>query len=129
MEVRKMMRYETNAGRVRRGVPIFVTWSPDEKNNVLILRLHRSRANDPIHELDKENKKFGYRAMPNMDHDYVEMKVTLEDVLNMLPDYDNRRAIVARDGLASVDGFRIGVLVTCQCIFGIRICIYCPDCN
>ena len=75
MEVRKMMRYETNADRVRRGVPIFVTWSPDEKNNVLILRLHRSRRNDLIHELDKENKKFGARAMPNMDQDFVEMKV------------------------------------------------------
>ena len=57
------------------------------------------------------------------------MKVTIEDVLNMLPDYDNRRAIVARDGLASVDGFRTGVLVTCHCIFGIRICTDCPDCN
>jgi hypothetical protein len=34
MEVRKIMRYETNAGRVRRGVPIFVTFSPDEKHNV-----------------------------------------------------------------------------------------------
>ena len=57
------------------------------------------------------------------------MKVTIEDVLHMLPDYDNRRAIVARDGLASVDGFRVGVLVTCQCIFGVRICARCPDCN
>ena len=57
------------------------------------------------------------------------MKVTLEDVLRMLPDYDNRRAIVARDGLASVDGFRIAVLVVCQCIFGIRICKDCPGCN
>ena len=28
MEVRKLMRYETNAGRIRRGVSIFVTWSP-----------------------------------------------------------------------------------------------------
>jgi hypothetical protein len=36
MEVRKMMRYETNAGRIRRGVPIFVTFSPDEKHNVCI---------------------------------------------------------------------------------------------
>ena len=76
MEVRKMMRYETNAGRARRGVPICVTWSPDEEHNVLMLRLHRSRANDPIHELDKDNQKFGTRAMPNMDQDYVEMKVS-----------------------------------------------------
>ena len=57
------------------------------------------------------------------------MKVTLEDVLRWLPDYDNRRAIVARDGLASVDGFRIAVLLTCQSLFGIRICKDCPDCN
>ena len=35
MEVRKLMRYETNAGRIRRGAPIFVTFSPDEKHNVL----------------------------------------------------------------------------------------------
>ena len=76
MEVRKMMCFEANAGRFRRGVPIFVTFSPDEKHNVLMLRLHRPRANDPTHELDKENKKFGSRAMPNMDEDYVEMKVS-----------------------------------------------------
>jgi len=44
MEVRKLMRYETNAGRIRRGVPIFVTFSPDEKHNVLMLRFHRSQA-------------------------------------------------------------------------------------
>ena len=76
MEVRKMMRYETNAGRIRRGVPIFVTWSPDEKHNVLMLKLHRSREKDPTHKLDKENKKFGARTLPNMDQDYVEMKVS-----------------------------------------------------
>ena len=45
-EVRKLMRYETNAGRIRRGVPIFITLSPDEKQNVLMLRMHRSRRND-----------------------------------------------------------------------------------
>ena len=54
MEVRKLMRYDTNAGRIRRGVPIFVTFSPDEKHNVLMLRLHRSRKNDPMHNLDKK---------------------------------------------------------------------------
>ena len=75
-----MMRFQTNAGRVRRGVPIFVTFSLDEKHNALMLRLHRSRANDPIHKLDKENQKFGTRAMPNVDQDFVEMQVTLEAV-------------------------------------------------
>ena len=59
MEVRKLMRYETNAGRIRRGVPIFITFSPDEKHNVLMLRLHRSRQNDPIHTLDPTSRKYG----------------------------------------------------------------------
>ena len=75
MEVRKLMRFETNAGRIRRGVPIFVTFSPDEKHNVLILRLHRSRKNDPIHKLDGKNKKWcahytrhGTRFCRNQNH-------------------------------------------------------------
>ena len=41
MEVRKIMRYETNAGRVRRGVPIFVTFSPDEKHNVFFIIVNK----------------------------------------------------------------------------------------
>ena len=108
---------------------MFVTFSPDEKHNVLMLRLHRSRENDPIHNLDTDNKQFGARMRPPMGVDLAEIAVTMTDVLHMLPDYDNRRAIVARDGLASVDGFRIAVLMTCQCLFGIRMCQYCPDCN
>ena len=37
-EVRKLMRYHTHAGRIRRGVPIFATWSPDAKcSNVTII--------------------------------------------------------------------------------------------
>ena len=62
-----MMRYDTNAGRVRRGVPIFVTFSPDEKHKFLMLRLHGSRSNDPIRQLDSRNTAFGGRAMPDMD--------------------------------------------------------------
>ena len=32
-ETRRQMRFETNALRVKYGVPIFVTFSPDEKHN------------------------------------------------------------------------------------------------
>ena len=92
------MRYETNAGRIRRGVPIFVTFSPDEKHNTLMIRLQRSRKNDPIHMLDESNKKFGARDEPPMDADYVEMQVTCEETTRWLPNYDERRAIVSRDG-------------------------------
>ena len=128
MEVRKLMRYETNAGRVRRGVPIFITFSPDEKQNVLMLRLHRSRARDPIRQLDVENARFGNRLEPSVDEDFT-THISVEELLQCLPSYDNRRAIIARDGLASVEGFRLIVLLTCEYIFGLRVCSNCPDCN
>ena len=41
-ETRRQMRFETNALRVKYGVPIFVTFSPDEKHNLLMIRLTRS---------------------------------------------------------------------------------------
>jgi hypothetical protein len=104
MEVRKMMRFETRAGRIRRGVPIFVTWSPDENRNVVMTRMHRARANDPIHTLDRKLKSFGERLQSSIDQDYVTMAIPVEDVGRWLPNYDDRRAILARDGLASVDG-------------------------
>ena len=46
-EVRRLMRFDTNAMRVRYGVPIFVTFSPDEAHNLLMVRLSRTRRNDP----------------------------------------------------------------------------------
>ena len=46
-EVRTLMRYDTHAFRIAHGVPLFVTLSPDEKHNLLMLRFSRARANDP----------------------------------------------------------------------------------
>ena len=129
MEVRKMMRFDTHAGRIRRGAPIFVTWSPDEKHNVLMIRMHRARANDPIHTLDHKLKRFGQRLQPSMGQDYVTMAIPAEDMEKWLPNYDDRRAILARDGLASVDGFRTGILLVCEFLWGLRVCPMCPDCN
>ena len=40
-ETRRQMRFDTNALRVKYGVPIFVTFSPDEKHNLLMIRLSR----------------------------------------------------------------------------------------
>ena len=42
--------------------------------------------------------------MPSMDEDYVDMGVSVEEMTEWLPSYDERRAILARDGFASVDG-------------------------
>ena len=128
-EVRKLMRYETNAGRIRRGIPIFITFSPDEKHNVLMLRLHRSRRNDPVHVLEPHNRWVGQRLEPAMDDEVSYVDFHIDEIRNWLPDYDDRRAILARDGLASVDGFQTSILIVCEYFFGMRVCAKCPDCN
>ena len=46
-EVRTFMRYDTHAFRIAHMVPLFVTLSPDEKHNLLMLRLSGARRNDP----------------------------------------------------------------------------------
>ena len=46
-----------------------------------------------------------------------------------MPSYDDRRTMLARDSLASVDGFRIIVALTMEFLFGLRCCPFDPDCN
>jgi hypothetical protein len=46
-----------------------------------------------------------------------------------LPPYDQRRALIAKVSLASVDGFRVRVLIANEHLFGVRVCWICPDCN
>ena len=84
VEIRKIMRYATNAGRVRRGVPIFITWSPDEKHNVLMLRLSRSRLNDTLNAVDTVHRKIGALRMPPIDKDYVDMHIPQEKILEWM---------------------------------------------
>ena len=43
-----MMRFDTHANRVRYGVSIFVTYTPNEAQNMVMLRLSRTRLNDPV---------------------------------------------------------------------------------
>ena len=129
-EVRKIMRYDTNAGRVRRGVPIFVTFSPDEKHNLLMLRLLRCRQNDPATLVDPVGQKMGERLQPELGLDLLELGVPIKDILGtIIPGYDDRRALLARDPLASVDGFRTLCLLAYKYLFGMRVCPACPDCN
>eukprot|EP00959_Pyramimonas_sp_CCMP1952_P217268 4544222-Pyramimonas_sp.AAC.1 len=46
-EVRTIMRHDTHAGRVAQDVPIFFTMPPDERHNLVMARLSRSRRKDP----------------------------------------------------------------------------------
>ena len=148
------MRFNTNAMRIRYGVPIFVTFSPDEAHNLLMIRLSRTRRNDPVFAegADPVGKRYCGRHEPPLGHlpdttvqssttlsdsergcvnteGDVIMDVPIDDIINALPTYDQRRLLLARDSLASVDGFKMLVMVTYEYLFGMRVCIFCPDCN
>ena len=46
----------------------------------------------------------------------------------LLP-YDERKALLARDPLACVEGFRVLVLLALRHLFGMHFCPRCPDCS
>ena len=64
-------------------------------------------------------KDFCQRDMPAMgretyklgDDDEVFLAMTPEELKRSLPSYDHRRALISKDSLASVDGFRLLVLL------------------
>ena len=63
------------------------------------------------------------------DPDLIIMALFEDDMRETLPPHDVRRKILAGDALASVDGFRIMVLLTFEHLFGLRFCHNCPQCN
>ena len=132
-ETRRIMRFQTQGFRIKYGTPLFITFSPDESHNVLMVRFSRTRRNDPVffstvakdlkHACDKDTPK-----MIVKDGDVV-LSVSAEELLEKLPDYDERRQILATDSLASVDGFRAMIQLTFQHLFGMNFCPKCPYCN
>eukprot|EP00959_Pyramimonas_sp_CCMP1952_P215327 4505396-Pyramimonas_sp.AAC.1 len=74
------MRFETNALRVRYGVPIFVTFSPDEGHNLLMVRLSRTRRQDPVHKAadhEAQSRRAGDREWPRVAPDVDETRLDL----------------------------------------------------
>ena len=128
------MRFDTHAMRVRYGVPIFVTFTPDEGHNLIMLRLSRTRRNDPVlsgSESVRGRKVSGRRDPPlgRELKDDVVLGIPADAWKQWLPAHDERRTILARDSLASVDGFRLLCEVVFEHLWGVRTCPYCPKCN
>ena len=131
------MRFDTHTNRIRYGVPIFVTFSPDEAHNLLMIRLSRTRRKDPVFakNADPVGQSYCGRRVPSIAKDTSDEVVWQVPVEAMqwkaaqLPSYDERRAILAKDALASADGFRLLVSLTYEHLFGMRVCGFCPDCN
>ena len=131
-ETWRQMRFDTHALRVKYGVSIFITYSPDEAHNLLMVRLSKTRRSDPVLSVDESASKYVGRDEPNIIFDEtgdVRLDIPMEELIDKLPAWDERRRILARDPLASVDGFWISILLVHEHVFGMRICPRCPDCN
>lgn len=129
-EIRTMMRHEITAFRVFYGVPIMVTFAPNEKQSTLMIRLSRTRRSDPFMEcmeVKKWKRDWGARDQPELverTHDELNEEETvdipIEPLLDLLPDSDTRRRIVARDPLACVYGFHALCRIALATLFGVR---------
>ena len=127
-EARRQMRFEIEAMRIRYGVPLFVTFSPDESHQMLYIRMARTRAMDPVRAASVwQEWECGDRAFPPLD-DNRSLPVSIESVRRMLPTWEQRRKVLARDPLASVDGFHVICILLLKYLFGVNVCPRCPRC-
>ena len=126
-EARRLMRFDTQALRILVGLPVCVTFSPDESHNVLFVRFARTRANDTFVSNESFQKKNDDVDLPNLKQsdDDVTIGVSVDKIRDTLPSYDIRKTILAGDALASADGFRTMILLTFEHLFGIRFCPHC----
>ena len=127
------MRFATQAFWIRYGTAIFVTCSPDESHNALMIRLSRTRRNDPVWKSPTSGplQRHAERDTPDLNagpEDQI-FVASVDGMCTSLPSYDERRRILATDSLASVDGFRTMAQLTLQHLFGMNYCSSCPDCN
>eukprot|EP00975_Prorocentrum_lima_P020158 4243306-Prorocentrum_lima.AAC.1 len=83
-----------------------------------MLRLTRLRRKDPARLAQNNFDQVFEMDEPKLDRDFA--KLPVEDLIEHLPDTDTRRALLARDPLACVDGFRTLVWLTLRFLFGMK---------
>ena len=128
-EARRSMRFELQGMRVRYGAPIFVTITRDEGHQLLYVRLARHRESDPIRLAESSvGKRAGDRQWPAVNEDR-DMDLPVDCLAMRHPNWEDRRRILARDPLATVDGFRVMMLLVMRHLFGLNVCLNCPRCN
>ena len=139
-DVRSTMRHQTHAYRVNYGLAQFVTFSPSERDTTIMLRMVRARKKDPAIQNDPAKAFYG-RDKPELDVDYLRLsperlaeargfrlRSPVDPARQALPNYDDRRALLARDPLACWHGFVTLVGLVFRHILGVRFCPNCPDC-
>lgn len=103
------MRCISKGMQVYYGLPVFITISPDEKNEGIMFRLMRVRQSDPAWIYDEELRSF---AGPNSP------KFLEEDIgRGHIPGYEARRAALAQKPQAAALGFRVHLTLLLRAAF------------
>ena len=124
-ETRRLMRFQTQAFRIKHGTPLFITFSPDQSHNLLMTRLSRTRRRDPAFRdsTTAKTKHLSGADAPRLSvrDDDVMLDVSAQGLCDRLPDYDARKQSIATDYLASVGGFRVMIQMTFEHLFGMVV--------
>ena len=128
-EARKRMRFEIQAMRIRYGVPLFVTFTPDEAHQLLFVRMSRIRTTDPVRAATlRQDFPAGGMDFPRLSDTSLDTS-PFETEFSLPMSWADRREVLARDPLAAVDGFRVLTHLMLKHLFGVRSCPMCPECN
>ena len=96
-ETRRLMRFQTQAFRIKHGTPLLITFSPDESHNLLMIRLSRTRRRDPVFASTTaaKTKHLAGANAPRLRvrDDDVTLEVSAQDLCHYLPDYDARKLL------------------------------------
>ena len=122
-EVRRRARSITNSVRTQYGLPTFITLSPDECHNAIMLRLVRVRRNDPAVQHNPEV------MLPWVERLQPPLVGWDEKEPSQLPSYEVRRRLLTNSAISAADGFKIHFLALVKYIFGCRVCLNCPHCS
>ena len=133
-QIRTLMGHSHLGARVVFGDCIFFTISPNEQHSALVLRLSRFRENDPyVQAQDAAARRLARRDWPPLEqarkkHRQCDPEIMSggteqreDDAFTVdLPEYDLRRAATARDPHATVEGYRVEVLLRLAGVLGVR---------
>ena len=134
--IRKKIGHCCFGFRVVHGEVIFVTVSPNRRHSSMILKLSRCRANDV--SLERSDSVAAYRKRhcgPNTPKIFASKSIADDPsgeeatVEIPMPDIFDRQGCNAQDPLSSCHHYLFFMHVILPGIFGIRMCLSCPDCN
>ena len=102
-QVRQIMGKRTRGAQVVFSRELFLTWSPNEEHSALVLRLMRTRDNDPMLAGDEDFDE-DLRKCSKVDYPSI-ISTSTDSTTLALPLYHSRRKMAARSARTVVMAF------------------------